>query len=245
MTTTGKKVSMLTAMNFDITAPLKVELQHLELRSLNIMTGLNGSGKSFFLKTAFALCCIGEGVNILKDNSKLIQYSQEILEGTFYDFNANGRIGGQFGEASLTLIIEEGKVKEFLHSGFEAYDSVGQIKFLSTEMRKFTALNNYLAVRKGFSGPPEQVFLYMLEHYRLYDITYVEGLIAKMPIIVDELLKETLKSTFNIGHNIISLGVDLDKAQFYACIDTEENKKNLAHLSAGEQSLINMIVGTR
>ena len=118
---------------------------------------------------------------------------------------------------------------------------------MSSAMRTFDAISQYLKTRLMFKpagaasvADREVVLEKMCTLYKLYDVIYVEVLIAKAPIKIDSTLAKTLQKDFEIKEEITEIGLDEAKGDFYTV--SKEGKKYLTTYSKGEQSIINMLL---
>ena len=122
---------------------------------------------------------------------------------------------------------------------------VAPVKYMSTAMRTFDAIKIYLRTRsliKRLSDDQEFFYTEILKSYRLYDVTYMEGLLLKMPLKVDGVMKEYLEK-FDVKEKITDFGVDFEEEDFYLKYEGDEKKKYLTTFGAGHQSIFNMVMG--
>lgn len=240
----NKSLGNVQSISFDIKKPIPIECTRLDLEKISVFLGQNASGKSFYMKNVFALSLIANSILLNKGGPASKDYCQFVLEGCFEDFDTDGKIGVEFESgASISILIKEGKVDIVEHLDFENINQATIPQFMSADMRTFTAMHSYLALRKSFDSlPQENIVSEMYKSYRLYDIMYIERLISKMPFEITPEIKEGFEE-FGITEKIISIHVDTQNANFYAKFQDDINTKKLSRFSNGQQALINMFLG--
>jgi hypothetical protein len=231
-----KKPQHIQKIVLNVTAPIKMDSE-IELSRIAVFVGQNDSGKSLILKIAYALAAIGcsEG-NPVKVPLK--EGAQFIFDNVFTDQNFNGSLKAIYTEGSVSVDLHEGTVVNV-----EITDLVNPAPmiFMSTDMRTFDQMCLYLRMRIQAGADPVIFMKTMLGAYRLYDLTYMESLIARCPIRIPDPLRATLKS-FDFKESITSLEVDLDKCEFHAVLE-DGSKKNVATYGKGHQAVLNMFLG--
>lgn len=229
-------------MNFDI-----------ELRNLNLLTGLNGVGKSFILKLNFALTSFLASVHGISQ-SPLVSHPrayeeamQYLLDGTYEDQRFTGEFTAEGDNARVKVILEDGqvmKVDHFVAPG----TNVGAPLFMSTTARTFQQIRAYLKFRKLMGvtdvSKPDQMPK-MLEGYRLYDILYIEKLLVFIKNITPAQLMviENQLKAFDQEFNISQLTVTADESDILYT-DDKVSDQSLTRLGNGHQALINMTIGS-
>lgn len=248
-TTTATKPTKSTGhiklLSFDTTSPVPFKLQDIEFNKISLFVGANGSGKTFILICAYAMSMIANMITMMRPPMDfLVMSAQQIFDRCFKDQNIDGMISVTFeAGCSLTIKFDKGVVTNaIIVSGFEDITEAVAIQYMSSAMRTFSAISHYLQLKHmtqkaNPSLDPAMIHEKMCESYRLYDVMYVETLIQRMPIKINKDLVETLKK-FNIeGIEEIAF-VDND---FVA--HTDKGPKALSSYSAGDQSILNMIIG--
>lgn len=214
----------------------------IELNMLTILTGKNGSGKTFFLVSSYVISEIASIIPVGLPEEMLYKTAEFIIKSSYHSM-LNGRITGYFDNGlKLIVHIKDGKVTNIERTGWDDVENVRTVRYLSAGMRTFTAIKQYLFSRKILltNNDQEKAYEELCENYKLYDVKHIESLIQSMPVVFDERLAEAFKN-FDIEDDITKFDVDLDKCDFYY-----ENKNNekvyMTHLGAGHQSIFNMII---
>jgi hypothetical protein len=172
-------------------------------------------------------------------------YSQFVYDRCFKDQNIHGTISATYESgAGLNLVFDKGQIKDVQFQNLENFERATMPVFMSSGMRLFTPISQYLKTRKRMGIKdrdlkPGQLHD-LLEDYALYDVSYIEMLIRSTPITITPQLKKSLEE-FEIMENITSFEVDLDKPDFYVVIDG--NKKYMTTYGSGHQAAINMLMG--
>jgi hypothetical protein len=210
--------------------------QNIELQNMTILVGKNGVGKSLIMKLTWVLEMIAQ--LIIKYQGKvsaadLIEGAQFILDKSIPDIKAMAMLGIVFESGAwITLTLLQGKVLNVEYGGFEEITQSTRPVFMSSEMRLFSTIKQYLTLRKMLNGNQEK----MLEHYKLYDLMHIEGMITRMPLTVDKQIQSSLEAFDIKGLTLIEFTSD----DFIGTFDG--NKKVLSQLGNGEQAMINIIV---
>lgn len=239
-------------LRIDISEPMKMNHQNVTLNNLTLFLGANGSGKTFCLVNVYALSSI---IAVIIDTSiqKILpspkQIAQYFYDNCFTDQNITGTIGATYTSgATIDVTFDKGKVVDISYN-IDGLNAATPTRFMSKNLRTFDAIQQYLKIRKlvmqvnNTAGGP--LMEKMLEHYKMYDVTYIEGLLMKMPVFVEQDMKDAFKK-FDIEEDIISFAFDNDKNDFYAVIqesDGTTRNKYLTTYGAGHQSMINMMLG--
>ena len=241
------KITQIKSLYVDITHPLNMKEQTIDFNALTLMTGPNGSGKTFFMIHAYALAKIAQLVVTGLRGEQLEATSQFILNNSFSDLNTEGTLGIEFGAASLNVVMKKGQIESINWKNLAGIENVAQVRFMSAGMRTFSDMKHYLFSRKmiaqTYNNNMEQIAMEMLKAYKFYDFEYIEQTIQKMPLKGTDKMAEYLAS-FDIHEKIKEFGVDLDKCEFYLIEekDGNEEKRNLTSYGAGHQSIINMVI---
>ena len=250
-----KSVGHIDKLHIDISSPIPMKMQDLEIKNLNILVGANGVGKSFILVVGWvfshlaSIISASEKLGLSLNFEEICQFT---FDTSFRSKNITGTLACTFQSgANITCILVDGKVKASSYTGFEGMTQVSPATFMSSAMRRFDSMARYLQMRKMVMNSPEVLALHkalqseiiimkMIENYPLYDVLYVEGLIARLPkqISVQELAR--LKS-LGIEENIIEYGVDLDHCDFYVVLSSTRAKLYISTwFGSGHQALLNM-----
>lgn len=243
------KIDHIKNVFMDITAPVPIDNQTIDFRRFNLITGANGTGKSFWIINSYVIAKIATAIIMgVKDPERLAGTAQFFFDNCFTDFNTNGVVGCEFDSgAYIRVSIVDGKVEIVDHTGFEDIQHVSNVKYLSTGMRTFDDVKVFLNMRamvKRMVGEDMEAYIVeMMKSYRFYDFEHVETLIGRMPLEVDPKIKETFEK-FQINEEILSFGFDEKRPDFFLVEKTENGKemKYLTNYGKGHQSLFNMLL---
>ena len=234
-----KPIGNIRSMTFKLEDP-PLNIDEMELREIMILVGSNGSGKSLVLKFNWALAMITHstiGARKMGAPITVNETAQFVLDNTFVDQNFTGKVECFFENGTTSVELKDGKVTS---AGVDLDPGVNSCPtpiFMSTDLRTFEQIKQFLKMEKMAGGDKEK----MLESYRLYDITYIESLKMKLSGGL------TLPSAFRD----IMKNYELDKYDFREFFIEDETVKfkngegkarDLATLSKGEQSLVNMFL---
>lgn len=243
-----KNLGQLTKASINISTPFSLSIPSMEFNKVCIFDGQNGSGKSFINKLTWALTTIC-GIYISDKKQNIIEITQFILDNTFEEQNITGVVVFEY-ENNNTIEIElnGGKVVKSIISIDEEVIYFTETIYMSSQMRTFTAIKQYLTVRGMGCGVlksalKEADLIKLLHVYKLYDISVIEKMLAyckynETPISKTFLEILSKEKGLVLDENITHIGVDLEKNDFYFLIDGK--KKYLTTYSTGEQSMINM-----
>lgn len=214
---------------------IEMEKMKIDLKDLNILIGQNGIGKSLVMKITWVLNTISQLIAMKQPNIEA--QTQYILDHSIPD---NGMLGNMSIEyttgATVTVNLLEGKINGVHWVGFEKINEPTPVIYMSTEMRLFTSIKQYLALRKVLGVEK------MAEHYKLYDIIYVERLIQKAPMSITGVSARSMLQMVNEGSNN-----ELEKVEFsetdFTGVWKDGSRKPLSQLGSGEQAVINMVLG--
>lgn len=235
-----KDLGHLKSIAINIDKPIKMEIPDMEFRSLMIIVGENGSGKSLVLKINWAVATIistvvnAKVMGVPVDSTTIAQH---IMDNTFTDQNFNGEIIANFDNGIIELVINEGKVER---AGIETHPLVKQVStpiFMSTDMRTFDQIKTYFKMQ-GILGSDEK----MLEMYRLYDIVYVKMLEQKLKGGWN--CTDAFKSSINGFAGMEKYTYDSFHIEDgdVKLMNEDGEVRSMTTFSKGEQSLINMIL---
>lgn len=228
-----EKPNKLEKLVLNITEPMKMD-QEIEFGQLAVFAGANSSGKSFLLKVAYALGAVGVMRLVPPDPNSSAQF---VFDNTFVEQKFNGLFKSVYTHGSVSVEIENGTVTKV-----EAQGETVPVIFMSTSLRLFSNMVMYLKLRKQASyGSPLDFMKTMLDAYRLYDFSYMESLLARLPLTLPDHAKDYL-GEFDFPDPITSIEVDLDKCEFLAVLN-DGKKKNIATYGAGHQAVLNMMIG--
>ena len=241
----------VSAILFDIESPIEFKQLELNPRALTLMTGLNGTGKTFININIWAMTMVAQYKirfdQIFGPNSPsgaLVEAAQFVYDHSFIDQNINGTIKVRFDSgAAIRVVFDKGKINYVGTENFSPTMIATNAIYMSREMRTFSSISTYLSMRKMIapSKTHEEIVQVLCDSFRLFDVMYIEGLIAKctnpIPISPD---MQTRLLDMGLKLDIQFFGVDLNKCDFF--VSTPDGTKWCSILSAGEQSILNMMM---
>lgn len=244
METKTNNIAGFESLEVAIVKPFAADFGTIEFNKLTLMTGLNGTGKTFLLVYSYVLTEIAGLVVAGLDGENLKIGSQFIMEKCFSQIDTTGEISGNFGDGNkITLKMEDGKILSVGVTGFKDVTDVARIKYMSSAMRTFDTIKAYLRLRQvalDKLGNYESMATEMLETYRLYDFKYMETLIASMPFKHPNLIENLEK--FDIKDKVTAIDVDLVAGDFFVLYE-DGTKKYMTSFGKGHQSIFNMVMG--
>jgi hypothetical protein len=217
----------------------------IELNMMTLLIGYNGTGKSFLMKTAYVCAEVARTVKAMGlSGPPLLETAQFIINGCYDEVDFDGKMGVDFESgASLTMELKEGKVTGVHTSGFESIDNVIGVQYMSSSMRTFEAIKSYLVVRKMLMSTKslQESYAELCKSFKLYDVKYIESIIQKMPLKVDNRLSEALEK-FDFGEKLVEIDMDTEKSDFFY-VNSDGKKRYATSLGKGHQSILNMMIG--
>lgn len=237
-----RSIGHVRTMTIKLDSP-PFDIDKMEFRALSLFVGQNGSGKSLVLKLNWMINAVAMTITGAKrmgvpfDSKALAQFT---VDNTFVDCEFTGIVGAEWDNGVMEIILNAGKVEEVIMV-IDDDVTVPPPVFMSTDMRTFDQINQYLKFRKMLGGDQQK----LLEMYRLYDFMYVESLIPRMKkgIKVGKQLKATFERFEPMGdYKFRSFHITDDEDEMVYATYKDEKVRSLATLSKGEQSLINMFI---
>jgi hypothetical protein len=220
----------------------------IEFRPLLLLVGPNGSGKTFVLVTSYFLGYLAQTIIQMRISGASINEEEMIKflgKNVYNDFDLlQGSVSCSYDSgAYLSVTFDNGNITNHVINIPDTVNTLTPIIYMSSNLRLFSSMEMYLKMRKLSNVfTLEQALPVMLQHYKLYDATYVETLINSCPIKFTNIMKESLKK-FDFTDDIVSLGVDIFDCTFY--VELANGKRKLLNTyGAGHQAIINMTVGS-
>lgn len=219
----------------------------VELNMITLMTGYNGSGKTFYLVSCYVISEIANIVHNIGSSEKagdLIIGAAQFIVDSCYIKKLTGRVEGYFDTgAHLYIDMEEGQITAIKGEGWEEVDQVRSVRYMSAAMRTFESIGQYLFSRKLLNEKSrEERFMEMCKNWRIFDVQHVERLIEMMPLTFDDHSRAVFKN-FDIKDEIMSFDVDLEKCDFFYKT-SDGNSTYMRTLGSGHQSIFNMMIGS-
>lgn len=244
-----KKIACINSLDLNITKPMTMNTK-MELNKLTLMTGTNGSGKSFFLINFYVFTEIATMIVSGMSGDILKGSSQFILENCFTDIDTTGELTAVFEDGqTIKMTADNGQITSIVHTGFEDVKEIVRIRYMSSGLRTFDEMRHYLSQRKMAKQiidgeTTEEIIASMLKTYRLYDVSYMEGVLAGMPLkspVTDKLNEFLLGMDVKDVGKIIEFNVDYERSDFYIILE-DGTKKYMTSFGKGHQSVFNMVI---
>lgn len=229
----NKTLGHIKTMKIKTDQPAKMDFD-MDYRSLTLMVGMNGSGKSLIMKYNWALSTIASMmVNTAPLSPPLKMVAQDILNGTLEDQNIDGELGIVFERGTINVTLEKGVVTKADFKYEDHVKSAAVPIFMSKVTRTFSQIQQYLKLEKEVGQEK------MLKMYRLYDILYIEKLKHHLTkgFKITENLRKALDGFDMAKHDIQELILENETIYY---LNKKGEKKSMSTLSDGEQSLVNM-----
>lgn len=246
-----KQIGNVVNMSLNLTAPIKLNMTNMNFNHICILVGQNGLGKTLILKINWCFNMIANGIvqrtllNIERDDIKDAQF---IFDNSFDDFNFNGTVKVNFENATLSIVFNTGTVENVNLESDEGVIPNGVPKYMSKETRTYHLFIQYMKVKKMLSisesleSVPQDKLKKLLVMFKLYDILMIEDMLKKLENFqFPQNIKDAIINfSTNSLKNIKGMSVDKKICEIYAEFDNDE-KRSVLTLSAGEQSIINLV----
>lgn len=256
-----KPLGSINSINSDL---FTVKLNNFTINKLSLLVGMNGSGKTL---TMILVWCISLIVCIYLSCKNIAQCEaalQWIFDKSFEKNDFTGTVEVEYDHLELSFKMNNGKISDLLFVERDKIDpkSAGMPQFMSKNTRLFTDIIQYIKVKKlmGLKGTIDlnnaQDIEKLTEMYKLYDILFIEKMLLKLSnpfikvssVVNDNFLKDTHKRIDTIFYDektsdILYTGVLLGKDTQGNNTETKLNE-SVTILSAGEQSILNMFIGS-
>jgi hypothetical protein len=219
-------------------------IKGLDINMITLLIGHNGSGKTFFLVTAYVISEIAI-ISKLGLPEEFLKESARFIIQNSYNFFEEGQIVGHFDESKITVNVKNKEVTSIEYENWEAAKEIPHVKYMSTSMRTFSTIKHYLSLRKMISETVQshEIHEKICQHYKLYDVKHVENMLTKVPFYFPPELSSALKN-FEIEDDVEVFDVDLENSDFFYRIRNSEKKVYMTTLGNGHQSIFNMLINT-
>lgn len=225
-------------IEFDMTVPMKFK-NKIEYNQLSIYVGTNGSGKTFMLKMVWFINTISAAfVNMSKLSTvfSITEFAQFTLNHTFSNCDFEGSIKVNYEHGDIKVEFTKGMVT-CITPNLSGIEEMATPIFMSKDARTFDQIKQIMYLQSTLGN--EKV----LDIVKLYDIMYVEILKTKLEngLKVDEKFKTILKDYELEKYDIQSFKIANNSVYF---TNSKNEDVELTRLSSGEQSIINMFLGS-
>ncbi len=247
-----------TEADVNLVTPMKFKAK-MELRELTLMAGMNNTGKSLFNKLTW---CLTFFFNIkLTQNTYNVpeempdkELMKFILDHSFTDQTFTGSMGMNYRDPLLkvklygvSMVLKDGEVTELDFELSLKTEPMGQVTYLSTDVRNFANIQKYVKLKKMMGIEEIQTFedvRKLGEFYKIYDTFAIEFLLVKMDGVNDMLkaMKAMASSNELIKEfDIETLDYNKEKAELNYT-DSAGEVRNITSLGQGAQSILIMIM---
>ncbi len=238
---------MFDQIEMKLEKPIKINVQ-ITLQALTLMAGKNGVGKSFTNKVMWATNFFqammiqkaitkGEVIQGATDTEVL----QKVFDGTFDDQDFHGSIGLTGKGQELRFDINQGKIMN-LRCNFEM-TPVGMPTYLSSSVRSFTAIEQYLTIRNLMKVKVTSLESALsLDTFKLYDVFAYETLINKLPGF-SKAIQRPEAVTLLEEAEIDVTKIESTNDGIYA-FAKDGTKHKATNLGAGEQAILVLLLTT-
>ncbi len=235
----SKDIGHAVRLTTDLNGGLNMVNTPIDLNMLNILVGANGTGKTLILKVVWLMNMITQ--LIINKAPDLESGAQFILDNTIPENKSFGYIRMEYESgAGVELSMLNGGVVGVGHSNIKEGMTMGAPIFLSAAMRLFSSMKWYLRARKDLETSKPEFIATLCKDFKLYDILYIERLIHKMPFKIDHNMIPMLSMSEKTADiKLVEVGDD-----DFIITDSKGAKYPASHLSNGEQSILNMALGS-
>jgi len=248
----NKELGGIEKLSMAITEPIKFEQFEMDINSIMILVGANGTGKTFILKMNWLILAQISFMIAARENNVPFNEKtnlQFLVDNTYTRHGLEGTVTGHFKDGnSYSFTITGGDVQSITNNIKGSVKECAQPVFMSKDTRtfedicKYIQFKNMLDIPKGFPTTQEALSK-ILKMYRIYDIFFMEKILSGMENISDasmKLFSERIK-TYIPSKTFKEFQVLHSTADITYC-DENGKDQSLTSLSAGEQSIINMIL---
>lgn len=250
----SKSAGHVVAMSLNITQPTKFDIPKMEFNQIVFLVGPNGSGKTLILKLNWCFTMLANYFPVQRITGATIDFKKEfqfIMDKSFDDNNFDGVIETFFENATIKVEFKEGQVTNIEYSSDEDLIPSSLPIFMSKETRSFESFVKYMKMKKAlgvtetYESFKHDDLIKLTDVYKLYDVLFIEMMLSKMNgYTLTEEVKKALDEMFSLKLNIDQIIVDNEECELYGVNLETNEKQKLTRLSAGEQSILNMILAS-
>jgi len=251
-----EQFSGFNKVRLDMTVPkMKVDVEY---QQLTLLCGTNGVGKSFSNKLTWAMVfafntIIVQNVHNIKLNEAFSDEDllQFVLDNTFDDQDFSGKVRYYSTDKILDVphyIIEftltDGKVSDLIIDMPTGAMPSGTPTYLSKETRQFAYLDRYVTMKDLLGVKDLATFedlAKLCEHFRIYDLFAMEGIIEKFPK-VSTILEMVNKTSPEMLEELDIVSIECEKKGI-CYTNSDGAQKKVSTLGDGHQALLIMFIG--
>lgn len=246
-----KQLGHIKSATIKIDEPFKFNFDKLETNAINLLVGTNGVGKSVYLKINWMVATYMNYMLIAADNNVPFNGTEMLhflMTNTFTKCPMTGVIKMTFENGEFEAEFKDGSVVSVNTDTRPDIKGGAAPIYMSTTMRMFTDIVQYMRMKKLLGipkGMPNEADLTkLLELYRMYDISYVEGLLHYLENNLTEkflLDFNTHIKLFDDKFSVKDFQVNHELGDITYC-DATGSDISLTSLGNGHQALINMVM---
>lgn len=221
-------------------------------KQIMVFIGANGTGKTLVLVLVWVITMLAMIYSRVGVAFKCIDILQWMLDKCFVDQDWTGKTGIKFTNLDIGFELKDGKVIDVTANKKGELIDIPMPIFMSKNTRTYEQIISYFKTRKllGIHGEVSITSMEDIEKlsgmFKLYDIFFMERLLTrlKLGIIIRADISDKLHEMF-LGANskcgkVVKMTYDDHKTDILY-EDSDGNIKSVNTLSAGEQSMLNMM----
>ncbi len=236
----------------------------MEFNNINIMAGMNASGKTFIMKMAwfsgYALQIYKVALALERKNTDAI-FAEEVQKLFRYTFDRAEELTGSVmiydkeeEEYRFVISITNGVLSYFdiniINPAKFSVKEISPPQFLSKEARTFDQLQKYLKFKKKFNITmlDNKAVDELCEFYRIYDILWFEQVGRKvkeyhekgLEEVLGMLIPKSLSMMFAEDRELIDIKEDPNQLGMPLFIMSDNEEQSALALSSGQQAMAMM-----
>jgi len=226
-------------IEFDMTKPMKMN-SVVEFNKISLFVGPNGSGKTLILKMLWFANTVAMGAvkeKTLPLGMTIIDLAQFTLNHTFDNCDFEGSLKVNYERGSIKIAFVNGNVIGVEPDLQDVTDMAVPI-FMSKDARTFNQIKMIMQLQATVGQEKT------LEMVKLYDLVYIEFLKKKLAkgLPITKEFKQSLDDFGLKQYDMQSFKIDNSSVYF---TDSKGKDTEMTVLSAGEQSIVNMFIGSK
>ena len=237
-----KTIGQICEVTCELDQPIKMHLSSIEINSLSLLCGKNGSGKTMINKIVYlaSMCtfvdlnkCAGMFAELGYTGETGKEMCQFIFDYVFINpEEISGKMTVFFENGTFSCRVIEGVIDEVIMTYGDEVVEGTYPKYMSTITRLFTSMESILLMFKVL--PKGEI----LKHCMIFDLLHCLA-IQNFAMSVKNLSPGLVEKLKGDGLDIVSLVFNEETCKF-SYVDSQNNTRPVASLGNGHQSLLNM-----